>query len=220
MAACPRPFAFFLILERRHEAHLAAPFQSILHRDKPDCVIHQCRTLGFVTCGSNVQAQTDVCLKDDYLLLVQEDKEGLLSCLYSDKLTAVSSWIAMDFSSGSRASTTILCNSCVLLEQSSTFNARLCQLALQDSVGIPLIGTAAIFYRILVIARLVREVAAGSTPTTTTIVRRRIPPMITNMLDYLTEGMGPLQNRRIVFHCFLALKTLMVCYKPLGVKHI
>lgn len=55
----------------------AAFLLSMLDLDEPDRVVHRRQTLTYVMCEANVQAQTDVCIKnlrDGYILLLQEDK--------------------------------------------------------------------------------------------------------------------------------------------------
>lgn len=76
-------------------------------------------------------------------------------------------------------------------------------------LGITMVGTAPIFYRVIVTERLLRALKHGSYPDEETIVLRFVPP-VPQREDYLSFGMRPVANRRIVFQCFEGLKTLMV----------
>ena len=76
-------------------------------------------------------------------------------------------------------------------------------------IGIIMIGLApAHFYKIIITQALVDAVMAGELPTEETILEHFTPP-VPNMSTFLHEGLVPLENRRICFQCFEALKTLL-----------
>ena len=72
-----------------------------------------------------------------------------------------------------------------------------------------MIGTAPIFYRIPVTMALLQAAATASYPYEETIVLRYIPP-VPHQHRYRSDGMGPLDNRRIILQCFEAFKAVIV----------
>ena len=75
---------------------------------------------------------------------------------------------------------------------------------------IAMVGTAPYFYRVLITDALLTAVETASFPNKETVVFRFIPP-VPDMDSYVSDGMRPLENRRIVFQCFEALKAILVC---------
>ena len=73
--------------------------------------------------------------------------------------------------------------------------------------------TALTFYRIHVTTALVDALAASTYPQEETMVLRFIPP-VPNQELYSTEGMHPLANRRSVFQCLEAFKSVIVYLLP------
>src|ERR1700761_2611445 len=73
-------------------------------------------------------------------------------------------------------------------------------------IGIVMIGTAPRFYKITVTQSLVDAVMASQIPEET-IIQRFVPP-VPDAHNFLQDGMVPLDNRRVCFQCFEALKTL------------
>ncbi|KAF8183451.1 hypothetical protein BJ912DRAFT_1120472 [Pholiota molesta] len=82
----------------------------------------------------------------------------------------------------------------------------------QTIVGISMIGTAPIFYRLLVAASLLDDLVSSTYPAEKTVVLRYIPS-VPNQVQYQYEGMRPLDNRRVVFQCFEALKGVVLGHK-------
>lgn len=72
-----------------------------------------------------------------------------------------------------------------------------------------MVGTAPTFFRVCVTERLLRALERGSYPDEETVVLKFVPP-VPNIDDYLSFGMRPLENRRIVLQCFEGLKPLIV----------
>ena len=72
-----------------------------------------------------------------------------------------------------------------------------------------MIGTAPIFYRILVTVRLLEALATATYSQEKTIVLKFIPP-VPNQEQYRDDGMHPLANRQTVLQCFEAFKTVIV----------
>lgn len=80
-----------------------------------------------------------------------------------------------------------------------------------------MIGTAPIFYRIPVTTALLQALATASYPKEETIVIRHIP-CVPHQHRYRSDGMRPLENRRIILQYFEAFKSAIVrllspCYR-------
>ncbi|KAH9175795.1 hypothetical protein EDB89DRAFT_1847206, partial [Lactarius sanguifluus] len=75
-------------------------------------------------------------------------------------------------------------------------------------LGIVMVGVAPCFYKITITRALQDAVRLSQFPDEETIVQRFIPP-VPNMDTFLQRGMLPLDNRRICFQCFEALRTLL-----------
>lgn len=73
--------------------------------------------------------------------------------------------------------------------------------------AITMVGTSPIFYKIPVNQALVDAIATSQYPPQPTIVQRFVPP-VSNPNRYKSEGMRPLDNRRIVLQCFEAMRAL------------
>lgn len=71
--------------------------------------------------------------------------------------------------------------------------------------GFTMRGTMPIFYRIPVTAELVQAVQLGEYPAQETVVYAHLPPVPRPAHRY-SEGMKPLDNRRIVLSCFSAFQ--------------
>ena len=65
-----------------------------------------------------------------------------------------------------------------------------------------------IFYKIPVTTALVRAVQLGEYPTQETIVFAHLPPVPRPARRY-SEGMKPLDNRRVVMSCYEAFKQFL-----------
>ena len=84
----------------------------------------------------------------------------------------------------------------------------LAPMASKRYIGIVTIGSARFFYKITITQALVDAVMNSQFPAQETIVKRFIPP-VPNLDDFLRDGMLSLDNRRISFQCYEALKNLL-----------
>jgi len=73
-----------------------------------------------------------------------------------------------------------------------------------------MVGSAPYFYRVRLTEALLTAVATASFPNEETVVLKFIPP-VPDLNSYVSDGMRPLENRRIVFQCFEAFKASLVC---------
>ncbi|KAL0952234.1 hypothetical protein HGRIS_006524 [Hohenbuehelia grisea] len=71
--------------------------------------------------------------------------------------------------------------------------------------GITMVGSTPIFYRTVVTESLLDSLVTLTYPSEETIVLKYIPP-VPEPHNYLTQGMGPVGNRAVVFRCFEAFK--------------
>jgi hypothetical protein len=76
--------------------------------------------------------------------------------------------------------------------------------------AIMMMGTAPIFYRIPVTTALLQALTTASYPEEETTVLKFIPP-VSDQQRYRTDGMRPLDNRRIILQCLEAFKAVIVC---------
>ena len=76
-------------------------------------------------------------------------------------------------------------------------------------IGIITIASAHFFYKITITQALVDAVRRKSkSPAEEIIIERFIPP-VRDIDDFLRDGMLPLDNRRVIFQCYEALKELL-----------
>ena len=82
--------------------------------------------------------------------------------------------------------------------------------ALESKVmpGITMKGTMPIFYKIPVSTELVHAVQYGEYPAHETVVYAHVPPVSRPTRRY-SEGMKPLDNRRIILSCYEAFKQFL-----------
>ncbi|KAF8258319.1 hypothetical protein EI94DRAFT_1622960, partial [Lactarius quietus] len=84
-------------------------------------------------------------------------------------------------------------------------------LRLKTIAGIIMVRSAPTFYKILMTQEVLASIASGVTPTPIIKVARLIPPVpFPDMLA--SDGMRPLDNRRIIFQCFKAFHQILVSY--------
>jgi len=150
------------------------------------------KDLPFWVCGEERHAKTDVCIMNDQdiLLLVQEDKRHMESSNPVPQLIAEA--IAAFYNNN---------------------NTRVEILAVdpvQSKVipGITMKGTMPAFYKIPVTADLVRAVQFGEYPAQETIVYAHVP-IVPRPTRRYSEGMRPLDNRRIILGRFEAFKQFL-----------
>ena len=81
----------------------------------------------------------------------------------------------------------------------------------QDMPAIIMVGSAPIFYRIIVTAALIDALVTSTYPVEPTIVLKCIPP-VPNPARYDIEGMQSLENRGIVTRFLEAFKASIVSH--------
>ncbi|KAF9483386.1 hypothetical protein BDN70DRAFT_827645 [Pholiota conissans] len=147
----------------------------------------------FVMCGERVSVTPDISLSDDidYFLHIEEIKKTLSP---DDlELRIIVSSIAAFHTSNIRRQ-----------------EADLPTLESRWIPAVAMVGTAPTFYRTHVTQALIDAVVAGSYPDEETTVLRLTPVPDIDIASYRKEGMRRLDNRKIVFQCFEALKKFMV----------
>ena len=73
-------------------------------------------------------------------------------------------------------------------------------------IGIVTIGSAPFFYKITITQALVDMVMKSQCPAQETIFERFIPP-VKDVDDFVRDGMLTLDNRRVCFQCYEALRV-------------
>jgi hypothetical protein len=150
------------------------------------------KDIPLVICGENRHAKTDVCIVDDneILLLVQEDKRHLENSDPEPQLIA-------------EAIAAFAANNQIRQQT-------LAQPPLPSKVmaGITMKGTAPTFYKINVTTELITSVGGGVYPDIPTVVYAHIPS-IPRPNRRWSEGMKPLDNRRIILSCYEAFKKFV-----------
>ncbi|EPQ56934.1 hypothetical protein GLOTRDRAFT_37590 [Gloeophyllum trabeum ATCC 11539] len=157
------------------------------------------KDIAFWVCGQERHVKTDVCIMDDSeilddfphpLLLVQEDKRHLDQSDPEPQLVA-------------EAIAALYHNNRIRVQALGVP-------ALESRVipGIIMKGTMPTFYRIPVTTELVRAVQMGEYPEQETVVYAHVPSVPRPARRY-SEGMKPLDNRRIVLSCYEAFKQFL-----------
>ncbi|KZT20893.1 hypothetical protein NEOLEDRAFT_1100122 [Neolentinus lepideus HHB14362 ss-1] len=144
-------------------------------------------------CGRRVYAKADVCLMGRgavrYSLLVQEDKRHMYG---GDPVPQLIAEAIAAFYQNNR----------------DRMDANIVPLLSAVILGITMTGTSPTFYKIPVSEELLTPVFSGQYPATTTIVERLVPS-VPDLSTYRVQGVKPLENRRVVFHCFEAFRVLV-----------
>ncbi|KAF8964281.1 hypothetical protein BDZ97DRAFT_1660604 [Flammula alnicola] len=171
----------------------AAFILRMLDYDDEDRLIRLRKEISFYMAGKRVDAKADVCVMNDsdYLLLVHEGKRGESTEDPEPQLIAEA--IAAFYQNNFRRT-----------------RAGLPALPPTLMLGITMVGTAPIFYRIPVSTKLLDALVTASFPEDETIVLKCIPPVCA-VESYFSDGMRPLDNRHIVLQCFEAFKASIVC---------
>lgn len=78
----------------------------------------------------------------------------------------------------------------------------------QTFLGIAMVGTSLVFYKIPITQTPADDLAYGRYPAQPTIVQRLVPP-VQNENTYKRLGMIPLEKRRIVFRCLEGMRELL-----------
>ena len=154
-------------------------------------VIRTRKNIRLQMCGELVHAKTDVCVLDinsSLLLLVQEDKSHLNPSDPEAQLIA-EAIAAFQHNNKKRVDELFLDP----LEE-------------QVIPGITMVGTFPRFYKIRVTSELDRCVRHGAYPSSSIIVDRHTPRVPKRRSD----GMKPLDNRRLVLQCYEAFRKFVV----------
>lgn len=72
-----------------------------------------------------------------------------------------------------------------------------------------MVGTTPDFYKIMITQELLLSVSTGEYPPQPTIVKKLLPPF-SDLVEYSSEGMVPLENRRFALKCFEEFKNILV----------
>jgi hypothetical protein len=149
------------------------------------------KNIPFLICGEWKHAKTDVCVMDrsEILLLVQEDKRHMEPGdpnpqLIAEAIAAVQSNNRVRIQLGLEA------------------------LDFKLMAGIVMIGTSPTFFKIPVSRDLMEAVQRGQYPDTPTVVAMH-QPQLPRALRRLSEGMRPLDNRRVIVACLEAFKQFV-----------
>ncbi|KAJ7184308.1 hypothetical protein C8R46DRAFT_1208522 [Mycena filopes] len=169
----------------------------ILDFDEPGRVIHQRLEIGFFMCGQVANAKPDAVIideKEDYILLVQEDKMSLEEV----EPQLIAGAIAAFYESNRRRTAAGL---------PTLFN--------KVFAGIAMSGTGPTFYKIPISQELLDRIGtaqlfsdAEDSAWNATVVSKLVPP-VPNLDRYTSDGMVPLANRRIIFQCLAAFKQFV-----------
>lgn len=79
--------------------------------------------------------------------------------------------------------------------------------------AIAMVGISPVFYRIIVTTALIDALVTSAYPKETTTALRHVLP-VPDPHNYATEGMRPLENRRVVFQCLEAFKNIVIVSRP------
>ena len=156
-------------------------------------VVRTRKEIPLIICGEARHMKTDVCIIDqnEIVLLVQEDKRHL--DLASDPEPQLIAEAIAAFPANNRT-------------RQRTLN----QPPLNSKVmaGITMKGTAPIFYKIPVTAALAGSVASRVYPQVETIVHAHVPNVPRPNRRW-SEGMKPLDNRKVILSCYEAFRQFV-----------
>ncbi|KAJ7508171.1 hypothetical protein B0H11DRAFT_1792850 [Mycena galericulata] len=169
----------------------AAFLLRLLDYDEPERVVHQHLEIGFFMCGQKVDAKPDVVIMNekDYILLVQEDKRYMSSDEAEPQLIAEA--VAAHYENNRRRR-----------------DLGLPTVSSKVFAGIVMSGTAPTFYKIPISEGLVDAISRAQYPPNVTVVSKLVPP-VPNLDSYMSDGMVPLENRRVIFQCLEAFKQFV-----------
>ncbi|KAJ7771647.1 hypothetical protein B0H16DRAFT_190933 [Mycena metata] len=169
----------------------------LLNFDEPESVVHQRLEIRFVMCGQVVNAKPDAVImdeKEDYILLVQEDKMSLEEV----EPQLIAGAIAAFYENNRRR----------------TANGQ-STIASKVFAGIAVSGTGPTLYKIPVSQELLDRISTAQfppgaeDPALTAIIVSKLVPPVANLDRYTSDGMVPLANRRTVFQCLAAFKQFV-----------
>ncbi|KAF8875222.1 hypothetical protein BD779DRAFT_216202 [Infundibulicybe gibba] len=164
--------------------------------DVDHLVAHRRREMPFYMCGTRVKANADAIIikrhgvRFQYVLLVQEAKEGYLS--------------------GHEPEPGLIAEAIAAFYHNNRIRKfrRMPPLESQTFPAMTIAGTTIIFYKITITQELLVAVEGGTYPENSTIVHEFLPPIPLEMC-YFLKGMVPLENRRILLQCFEAFKQFV-----------
>ena len=185
------------ILEGEESAvdDFAAELLRVMGYERDETIVRTRKNIRLHMCGEVVHAKTDVCLLDvssEILLLVQEDKTHMNPSDPEAQLVA-EAIAAFQENNAKRVND-------LFLEP----------LEMQVIPGITMVGTFPRFYKIKVTADLDHCVRFGLYPETQTVVYRHTP----RVPGRRSDGMRPLDNRKLVLRCYEAFKKFV--YPTIG----
>jgi len=175
----------------------------MLHYDEIDPVdglVQLQKDFSFYMAGKSVRVEADVCVmkESDDLLLVHIERSPYIASLpniqrqQSAEPQIIAGAIAAYYQNNLRRT-----------------QAGLPALPVILMPGITMHGTAPVFYRIPVSPQLLEALATSTYPKEETVVLRFIPP-VANPETYFSDGIRPLDNRRIILQCFEAFKVCLL----------
>ena len=205
-----RLFFQYLMLEERatSEEYAVDNFTGFLLRmlrydeiDGVDGLVQLGKDFSFDMAGKRINVWADVCVmqNSDDLLLVHIERSSYIASLkdpqrqQSAEPQIIAGAIAAYYQNNLRRT-----------------QAGLPALPVILMPGITMHGTAPVFYHIPVSPQLLEALATSTYPKEETVVLRFIPP-VANPETYLSDGIRPLDNRRIILQCFEAFKASLVC---------
>ena len=179
------------ILEGEESAvvDFAVELLRVMGYERHDTVVRTRKTIRLLMCGQLVLTKTDVCLMDSssqILLILQEDKSQINPSDPEAQLIA-EAIAAFQENNAKRVNDLFL----ELLET-------------QVIPGITMLGTFPTFYKVKVTADLDHSVRFGQYPETQTVVYRHTP-----RVPERSDGMRPLDNRKLVLRCYEAFKKFV-----------
>ena len=181
--------------EESYVGEFAVEILRVMGYERDETIVHARKNIRLHMCGEFVRAKTDVCIMDvssEILLLVQEDKTHINPSDPEAQLMAEAIG-AFQENNAKRVNE-------LFLEP----------LEMQMIPGITMVGTFPRFYKIKVTTDLDRCVRFGQYPEIQTVVYRHTPRVPRRRSD----GMRPLDNRKLVLRCYEAFKKIV--YPALG----
>ncbi|CAA7265480.1 unnamed protein product [Cyclocybe aegerita] len=150
------------------------------------------KDLILLVCGENRHSKADVCLIDEeeILLLVQEDRQYMAP--EDPKAQLIAGAIAA-FATTNRT---------------RVYTLGLPPLPSKDIAGITMTGTSPVFYKINISAELVIAVGGGAYSDKQTAVYAHLP-CVPRPLRRSSEGMKPLDNRRVILSYYEAFRRFV-----------
>ncbi|OJA09320.1 hypothetical protein AZE42_07477 [Rhizopogon vesiculosus] len=85
----------------------------------------------------------------------------------------------------------------------------ICTVPSKVFAGIVMSGTTPIFYKIPITEELIDAISCAQHPPNQTVVDKLVPP-VPHLHSYSSDGMIPLENRRIIIQCLEAFKQVRV----------